>query len=304
MVERGLTTSNLGLGEKFSNITEMEAKILNLDSFSEVKVKTENSADWENRYKGVWNIGVNRLAGIVTNEYLLVQHKNAFLPLLSVLRNSGLVKVEGRIGQDFRRAYMMVVIKDPRTTIEIKLPNGKKDPIYLALIMKHGVDGSLALWGTVGAFRQVCSNGMMIPHNEESFSTIRKVHRGKESNLLIGTFYEDLLKVLVESSEIVSDIIQRSVGEVIKGKLIEAVLYGSGFGRNYVLKILEKCKSVDQIYKWELYNNITEFITHEVETATFQKRIKYLNLANNLLTEPLEELVEKGKELIPVPKQK
>jgi hypothetical protein len=303
-MERGLITSNLGLGEKFSNITEMEAKILNLDSFSEVGVKTEKSKDWENQYKGVWNEGVNRLAGIVTKEYLLVQHKQAFLPLISVLRNSGLTKVEGRIGQDFRKAYMMVVIKDERTTIHITGRNGQDDPIFLTLILKHGVDGTLALWGTVGGFRQVCSNGMIIPHKEDEWDTIRKVHRGKESNLLIGSFYEDLMKILVESSEKVSDIIQRSVSEIVKTELLEAVLYGSGFGRNYVLKILEKCKNMDKIFKWELYNNITEYITHEVERANFQKRIRYLDKANNILVEPLEELVEKGKELMPIPKQR
>jgi hypothetical protein len=300
MVSRGLITSNLGLGDKFANIVEMEAKILNLDSFSEVGVKTEKSKDFERQYKGVWNEGVDRLAGIVTKEYLLVQHKDAFLPMLSVLRNAGLTKVEGRIGQDFKRAYMMVVIKDERTTIHIKGRNGQDDPIFLTLILKHGVDGSLALWGAVGGFRQVCSNGMIVPHKEEEFSIIRKVHRGKESDLLIGAFYEDLLKALIDSSERVSDIIQRSVSEVIKTELAEAVLYGAGFGRNYVLKILEKCKSFDTVYKWDLYNHITEYITHEVERANFQKRIKYLNKANNILTEDINELIAKGKELIPV----
>lgn len=301
IMSNNVAYGKMGLDESFSNIAELESKILSLHKFDKVQIKTEVSKDWEARFRGIWNKDLDRLAGVVTQDYMLVQHTEAFLPMLQVLRNIGLTNVSGRMGQDLRRAYLFIQVDDPRATFEIKLPNGKKDKVQMSIILKHGMDGSLALWGTIGAYRVVCSNGMIVG---SIYKTVRKVHRGKETNLMLESFYEGLVKGMIDNSVRLSDLIQRSFSEMIKQSMAEAVLYGMGFGRNYVIKILEKCQKYDTMYKWDLYNAITEYITHEVEKASFQKRVKYLNQANKLFTEDLNELVTKGTELIPVPTKK
>jgi hypothetical protein len=295
-ISRGLMGFNpLGLSESFDNISELEAKILNLDGFKQLLIKSEKSEDWEEKFKGIWNENKGQLAGVVSKNYLLIQHKQAFLPVLNVLRNTGLTDIHGSIDQDLKRSYLIINFRDERAKINIKLPNGDTDAMELSLYMKHGVDGSLALWGTIGGFRLICSNGMVVGN---ILGVVRKVHRGSVSDVLIERFYKELIDNMINSSEKLSDVIQRSFGEKIKSDILEALLYGLGFGRNYVQKILEKCIKFDEIYKWDLYNNITQFLTHELERASFQRRIRYLEMANDILVGDITQIQEKGKEVM------
>ena len=286
---RKMETRFIGLSNKFGSVSELESKILGMDTFSEQKIKVVGQRNKIESHKAIWNENENVLASMVTNKYMLVQHKEAFLPLIDTLKKTGMTNVTGFIGATKNQASMFVKFDDPRATIDL----GNGDIVQMAVWMRHSVDGYLALHGTLGGYRMVCANGMMVG---KILGGVRQIHKGSTVKAFTKHFYTDLIKVMMDNSDKLRDIIKRSMAELLKQEWLEAMIRGTGIGKNYTKKILEKCKKLDKVYTWDLYNMMTAFITHEMERSNFNSRIAYLETAGKVLVMDAQELIELGRQ--------
>lgn len=287
----------LGVKERFTDIAGLEMQILNFHNHEEKKVFVKDGKKFveAESFKGIYNTSTQKVDGVMSQRYRLIKHKEAMLPLIDALKTIGLTNVSGYTACDGKRAYTMMWFDDHRTNVEV----AKGDILKLGVLLRNSVDGSLALWGEVMCLRLVCSNGMV---GKGILNSFRQIHLGsvREIKKEAMNFYKEIIVNLTEHSDILKDLISRNIGEMINSKLYDTVLSGVGFPERHVEKMLESLKKSDEMTKWDLYNHVTAYITHELERGKLERRLTFLGNANKILTTETSvfEKLQKEKALV------
>lgn len=282
----------LGITEKFNDIQELETQVLNFHKHEvkEVFVKLNGEFAQAKNFKGIYNLDTSEVDGVMTKRYNLIKHGDAILPLVDTIKELGLTGVSGYTFCNGKRAYTMVWFEDVERQVEVQ----KGDIIKLGILIGNSVDGTLALWGEVMGLRLVCMNGMTTEHIIQSY---RKVHLGKENIAEeAGQFYKALIVELTQHSEILKDIVSRNVAEMINSKLYDTILSGIGMPETHVQKILEELEGSDKISKWDLYNKVTEYITHLMAKGSLERRLTFLKSANKILIMETQQFIEMARQ--------
>ena len=216
----------------------------------------------------------NEPLGIVSNQYGLLTHTDVIDSLRHVLSGQ---KYEEQIQLTKNGAHLFASYKLTDIQIEPKL----NDFVSMRLIGRNSYDGTKSFTMMLGAFRLVCSNGMVI--GKELFS-FRQRHISSVVSLdqelldskvgdLIGTFKRSLpiMKTMTKTPANVDE------SFFDKDKISMP---------NYLVKeALEIYENDKQKTVWNLYNAFTSVITHNLRKENPKTQIKFAKAAWSMATE-------------------
>lgn len=215
--------------------------------------------------------------GIVSNRYGLIHHETVINGLRNALSNK---EYQEHIQVTNNGAFLFATYKFLGMTEEVS----KGDKVSFQFIIKNSYDGTNSLQIIFGAFRLVCSNGMVIGKELLSYS---QTHRGLESSLKTTVFTDKINTLISEFNNITIPILQKMSRHKLNKPTTELFTYKSikkSKGRNRLPNYLldearikyekEKHKTV-----WNFYNSLTFAITHSLKTKNPQMFINYSKIA-------------------------
>jgi len=271
---------------QFENNKELEAVILGLPEYQKKEVwirGKDQTYEAESHVAIIEKNSDSNPIAILSKKYKLIQHREAFIPFINMCRAMG-INVKGTITKSEGKVFLRAIFMDKRARVVV---DGEE--LYTGVLLGNSVDGTMGLFMESFAFRSVCSNGMLL--GKTLVARVYKIHAGNAE--ILKEQYQKFSEQIIENSPRLSDIIKRAISENIQESVINQALYGAGFGKNHVKKLLEKCQQLDIKNKWDLYNVITNWLTHELEVKWGAEKWHQSN-ATRLLTEPLSILVENG----------
>ena len=207
----------------------------------------------------------------VSNKYLFVNtetiiddlEKLGWLPVQAAQRKGR--KKEGTIFSKH-----MVAFQNP----EIKITSKDGDDAYPRILLTNSHDGMQAFKFSVGIFRLVCSNGLVIA--DEKFSDFKIKHKGYTFGELRNVV-KQAVEDLPNRVQVMNDMKNRTLTEVEKRKLaIDAMLIRAGvnnlrYDEETIDEILEPKRKEDEGDDlWRVFNVIQEKITQGEFHAALQ----------------------------------
>jgi hypothetical protein len=155
-------------------------------------------------HQAVVNDRTNKIEAIVSDQYALIQHREAFEPFVAAMRTLG-IGVKGRVISDSGRAYIDVRFDDERFQINVSPETQKGDLINFGFRLGNSYDKSTAFYAETYALRLVCLNGMIAP---VKIKAIREVHIGDVR--IVTKTLSVAIKSLAENSVKFADIVERA----------------------------------------------------------------------------------------------
>ena len=198
----------------------------------------------------------------VSNKYLFVNtetiiddlEKLGWLPVQAVQR-------KGRKSEGTIFSKHMVAFQNP----EIKITSKDGDDAYPRILLTNSHDGMQAFKFSVGIFRLVCSNGLVVA--DEKFSDFKIKHKGysfEELRNVVRQAVEDLPNRV----QVMNDMKNRILTQEEKNKLaLDAMLIRAGvstleYDEETITDILEPKRDADKGDDlWRVFNVIQEKIT-------------------------------------------
>lgn len=282
----------------FENVARLEAITLGLPTatLSDIKI-LKSTVENENRFKAVVNDSTHEVEAIVSDKYLLIEHKQIFEPVVQAMKTLG-VGIKGTVTVDGGRCYADILFDDPRFKVDVnrgeqmqKLKNGEKtDIINFGMRFFNSYDKTTSFGAEVFAVRLICLNGMVRP---VALKSIREVHTG-DKKIVIKSIVK-LFEALVEESPKFADIVSRARQEIVTLKLLNELLVSWKLGEKHIKNIMEKARKIDELNQWNIYNVLTEYITHAMEVRESTKERWHKHYANQILAVPMQALITRSK---------
>ena len=268
----------------FENVQGLEAIILGLDKAIIKPVYTENVDNRQHqkmeRYAAIINENRKIVEAIVSNKYTLVQHKDAFEPLIKAVKLLN-IKVHGEVVDCGGRVYINMLFDSP----EAKVIPADGHEIQLGLRAINSYDASHALFAEAYGYRALCTNGMIL--GKTLVSCVKKIHIGEISEAkLMSTFIKEVLKSSPKLIKLTNDAIKERVSQMH----MQVVFKRLKFGDRQVMKILKRVKKHEEITRYDLYNRATDWITHQPNITEDTKRV-YHSRATELLEKPIAIII-------------
>jgi hypothetical protein len=189
-------------------------------------IETGNQFQHNSGYKFIVKEDTNEVISCVTDKYQLLTNEELMKTAMPAMDMAGAQLTEANVYSDARTVWKW---RFPHTKVEI----AKNDYVNPEIIIQNSYDGSAEVSAIAGAFRLLCTNGMIIGH------TLRK-----ES--FRHTIWTDKSKV----SEIINSVVQKTETVFDKEfpKLVETKIK-----KTDVLKLVE-------LFPMQTMNNIVEYL--------------------------------------------
>jgi len=216
----------------------------------------------------------------VSDTYGLIPHGESLRPILQVLDGLGWSLKGNANGKPFMdhdgKRVMLKAVSQQGWNIG-KLPNGSDDEVRMTLMLSNAYDRTQALKVNLGAYRLVCSNGMVVEHPAfkginlnlkvvHSAGNVRKQFDLGDIAAKTAKLYAAMEKQaeawrLLKSQEVkvvalasfTEKVLTPAVGERNTDKVLELARTGQGQDGRLTL--------------WALYNGLTELYSAKVETS-------------------------------------
>ncbi len=210
-------------------------------------------------YKQVFREDTLETLSIVSDQYKLVEHRDAMAPAVEILGREGWAVKASRVERGGGSAFVELHRRDA-VNANVALAVGEK--VGERLMLRNSYDKSSSLTFTFGALVLKCTNGLVVPgHGGLGFSghhsgdvtdnfdrflkRLGQIENDLGSRML--EYYSKLDKVVPE--QIGYEIIKRSVGERVSMQVLP--MWKGGIGRD------------GSPTAWNLYNGITQYLTHD-----------------------------------------
>ena len=193
----------------------------------------------------------HKILSCMTNDYKLVQNKEIYDIAAPIIEKKDGKLVDSQIFGDGARTMWKWRFSD------IKLKVAKSDYINPEIIIKNSYDGKVGVHAMGGAFRLVCSNGMMIGTIIKHFNAKHSIYNKQLAN--IEKVIEDTIKMTLEvarenfSEWAEIDISEDSLISLFKLFPIEM----NEFVAQYMMA--QKPNTL-----WDLYNCATNIVSHRM----------------------------------------
>jgi hypothetical protein len=235
----------------------------------------------ENKKFAVVNERTKELAAVVSDKYDLIQHEEAAEPVIQALQDLGL-NVEGHVKtrNQGNRAVVEVKFTEDKFSID-------GDSEYMTgLRFTNSYDKSSAVKLRAMHVRLVCSNGMMLGDlvDVESMSV---AHVGDND---IVEEVKDWIETLMDASEQFKELVLEAQDSYFERVMAYRVLRNAGLTKTASETIIrEKLEGGTETFsRWELYNAVTNYITHDKEIESE----RYYNVCHGRAQKILEESQE------------
>jgi hypothetical protein len=274
--------------EKLHN-TEIYNSIEQLPIATKQNITTESGVT-SNTFQAI--VVNDKIVSVLTNKYRLVQHKEAFTPIISSLEMAGIKKYDYILSNDDKKATIDIYTQTARDD---------KEGVEFGFRCQNSFDGRSAIkfdfkmtkakrWVelverdevTVWGFRLACKNGMMIKVPLAFEKVVRAEERSQISELMrksqnIAHFKNSVergleeVKTVVEAMTLLQKPIERMIAMANQYSLEE-------FDKEDIMKIIKKYigkKMSSSIYDqyvldntekatlWGLFNAVTNVATHK-----------------------------------------
>ena len=237
------------------------------------KISTEEGIAIPKRFAVIREEGKlvpSRVLGIVSNKYALLPHKDVVDGFRQALKGHDTTE-RIDVTKGGARLYLKIVLND----VKVKIDKG--DEVALMLIVENSYDASKSLQVMFGAFRFVCSNGMVIG---QKFVSLTQKHVGAASGLKI-EFIQEQIAAITESFKKTAPIMSKM--KMTQLELATGDILSSDFFNAEELRIpeyLAKIAAKDYTEKkgssvWDAYNALTAAITHSMKKKSPRSSINY-----------------------------
>lgn len=248
-----------------------------LNNEKERTTQPEEEALQENL--AVVNKRTNKLSSIVSKRYDLLQHEDAFQPVIDAVRNLDL-NAYGTIEQynEGDVVVMKVLFKDFNFSIE--------SDYFLGFYAINSYDKTAGFQVHPYGERQICSNGMMAKRTLD----IKSVHRKHMGEVAAEKKITKWLQRLADTRTEFKNLLEEAREENFHD--VELVLENAGFPTSKVEEIMSRLSRDPEVVaptRFDLYNAATNYVTHEVDGAVSTNQ-KYMKNCENLLNYSKEYL--------------
>lgn len=252
-------------GLRPSDVTPEDVRrMLGLPIVEERKVVFGQSGDWNqsNRHKALVNVQTGQLYGILSDQYRVVRHEEGLLDIMTQVDANpefGPIEWSVRGSDDFRKAHLT------GRFVERPQEIAKGDLVDPTIEYYNSYDGT---WGErflFGAFRLVCSNGMVVG---VKISKIQAMHLGKIRP-------ESVLLALGEAMEAFSmqvDLWRGWVDRQLSIAHVEDAIDLLDFNEKEKTSVLNEVDESEEMNLWMFYNVITALATHRMGSLDRQVR--------------------------------
>jgi hypothetical protein len=225
-----------------------------------------------NRFTAIWNREGGFIESVQSKHYKIIQHEDAFMPIVDVLENTGVTKDCFVKTQEYSgKAYMKLAFPEMKFT-----PADGKE-VYLGFVAKNSYNGTSGLW--VGGFgMRMCCTNQMVMRNLIQGKSIKHMGNVEEVSREIGAFVLEI----GESIPMIQQTIEDALAQSITPQKATEELLERKFGKKRTEQLIERFEAGDEQNRWTLYNVITDYASHEVDKARVENRL--LSLAENVLT--------------------
>lgn len=261
---------------------------VNLDRASEVKLKIVENGEDINDFKGIYNVSQGRLANVVSKNYQIIQHDDVVQSVRDTLGRLN-IEVKGKMGFYKDTMDIRLVFKD-RDDLIIK--DDTNEGIMLGMRILNSYDKKTAFRLEMFGVRMFCDNGMVLG---KAINDVRSVtvHLGetKTRDVIAGTVERFVAEMINSSqklqryvSECMVDSIEWDMAQKLLGALVQTEKH-----RKALIERIGMQRS--NITKWEIYNAITDYATHN-EQLTPHVESYLQNIAQDVLTISSEKLIK------------
>jgi hypothetical protein len=187
----------------------------------------------------------------MTDEYQLVTNQQLYDASIDTLRKVGAVEREVKVLADGKRSIMRYVIPN------VKVKVSKEDVVNPEIMLKNSYDGSWEIGIQAGAYRLVCSNGMVIGVVLSKKSNKHSIYNPRISELpeLIAETIETTANVFKDDFALMLD---TKVNKEHVQKLIEMI------PTNVMEPFVQYLMSHNPDNYWDLINAATWVNTHHM----------------------------------------
>jgi len=207
-------------------------------------------------HKAIWDTTNNRLVGVVSRKYTLVQHKDAFEAVIKAIEQL-------RMPVHTFNAYSIRGIATLRIVFEgMEITPGDSRPILMGIEARNSYTASLSLYLGGFLYRLICKNGMTTRRLVEPYKI---KHLGRDKETLVHKIEQEVPIILEKIPDVLKYIKKarmKEVGEKNAAKIIEAY----GVGKKRGKKILNSF-GAEEHSLWGLYNAFTLQATREKKRA-------------------------------------
>ena len=205
--------------------------------------------------------------GVVSSQYGLLKHQEVIECFRKALKKT---KHEEKIMMTKNGAHLIATYKLPEAQMEVK----KGDLVSMQFIVKNSYDGTKSFSLMLGAFRLVCSNGMII--GKEIFTYSQRHFSGNamfgDANGIIETKIPELISHFKEALPIMKamtkTILTESTEMLFEKETLELPKYLIAGAKDIYEKTKEKTL-------WEYYNSLTFAISHNLKKDSPQSQLDY-----------------------------
>jgi hypothetical protein len=247
------------------------------------------------RFKAVRSSKTGKTYSVLTDKYEVVQDEEVVRPLFDAAQQRNLTPV-GRIdGLGTGQTRGHVVFTNPE--FQIRLLDDYDDNVMLGVRFYNSYTGGLSFGAEIFGVRTVCVNYCLWG---DLIGRFAHKHTGDIAGLFDD--YETLLGSALDSSDVLTGIVQDARDLVVDVEELEDLLWGINFGVRSIKYIVEDVAGwVPEVDKlglnaWSLYNATTAYITYRPGGGRHVPATESLaRQAVRLLTESHDRLLEEGR---------
>lgn len=206
-----------------------------------------------------------KILGIVSKKYELLQHSTVIFTFRKALEN---IQHSEKISMIHDGAEMLAVYTIKNTQIEIV----KDDIVSLQVVIKNSYNGANTLQMMLGAFRLVCSNGMILG---KEFFTFRQKHIGSNVGFSIGTAGERIEEISSQFASL-STTFQKMNDTQVLSPASELYTPEIIALPKYLLSAAQDSYEKENVQtQWGFYNGLTNAITHSIRKVNPLSQIEF-----------------------------
>jgi len=264
-----------------ASISDLLAQVKDLPTAEKVKAFVKDAGEMKEAkgFEAIITRPNNRVAAMLSKRYEIVQHKDAFSPLLKTV-NLFSPDIRGQVMQDDdgKRAYLFVSLPD-----KFSFKAGDGHELTFGFSAVNSYDGTTGVHIGAFGYRVVCGNGMIMKKmlGAWSFQHIK----GVEGRL------KQILKGLELNLATVSERIEQAREMQIEAQFAEA--YAVKTTGRYTATDIMKIYEGNEKSLWGFYNAFTHIFSEA--TSNPFRRLTQLAKAERILTEP-KAVIQEGKE--------
>jgi len=269
-------------------LSELNNFAMNFDEATYKKVyigDNKAKADLDTNRRAVWNIQKEKTCAVVSKDYKIVQHREFIQSVVEAISNLNLPANASANNMGNR---ISVDIEFPDQKIELKEVG---EEFISGLRIINSYDKTTGVLIVPRIVRLACANGMVSTRLATPFGV-------KHVSKLVGDLQKAtaiVMKRIINSNDKLQAWVSQCIGDSVEWEILDKIapsLLDVEKHRKKILQILKEESGTGKITRWDFYNAITNYCTHDTQLkGLVEERLQ--KKAETVLVTPLAQLIPK-----------